>query len=357
MATATASLPRRWTPRPNHITPDADLPPNTTRHAVPTPAGPLEVLALEPPAGHTHHTHYLVFQHGAFGHAAEWLPWAGALAQAGYACYALSARGHGGSWVPAYAAMWAASRRALVGDALAALAWVRAAEALRRRGGRGRGVGPGEGDADQDYMLARRLVVAHAAVLVAPVPGSGMLRVCAHALRADPLLLARALAHGLHPQTLVPTPARIRRVWFSRELPAAQLDARVRGMPRYEALWWAVPLLVRFADFRRVVGGGQRGREREGRRGAETHQRIMVISGSEDPLTDPLMMRRLSERYRASAGAPGSIEMIANERYDEDRGQGVRSVLVHGGSHCLHNDVQSIADVGVQRLLSFVQQL
>ncbi|KZP10244.1 alpha/beta-hydrolase [Athelia psychrophila] len=327
MATATASLPRRWTPRPNHITPDADLPPNTTRHAVPTPAGPLEVLALEPPAGHTHHTHYLVFQHGAFGHAAEWLPWAGALAQAGYACYALSARGHGGSWVPAYGAMWAASRRALVGDALAALA----------------------------------------------------LRVCAHALRADPLLLARALAHGLHPQTLVPTPARIRRVWFSRELPAAQLDARVRGMPRYEALWWAVPLLVRFADFRRVVGGisgweggaegggGEEGTatgtgtegagQGQGRRGAETHQRIMVISGSEDPLTDPLMMRRLSERYRASAGAPGSIEMIANERYDEDRGQGVRSVLVHGGSHCLHNDVQSIADVGVQRLLSFVQQL
>ena len=147
---------------------------------------------------------------------------------------------------------------------------------------------------------------------------------------------------------------RIRRIWFSPELPDESLDEHIQYMPRYEALGWTMSMLTKFVDFPRVVGGIRGWDERPGQQAC---QRIMILSGTEDPLIDPPMMHKLTTRYRQSVAEPGDIEKIDEKLYEEDRGQGVRLVLVKGASHHFQNDVQSIAAVGAQRLLDFVQQL
>ena len=153
------TLPRRWTSKPNKIIPDEALPVNTARHLIPTPSGLIEILAMEPPASHPRREHYLFFQHGAFGHASVWLPWATFLSQEhGYPCYAISIRGHGASWVPKYFQMWTMSLRTSVGDSVAGIEWAKAEEA-RKRGGEEEGrmvlVGHSIGGAIVQSMLSR----------------------------------------------------------------------------------------------------------------------------------------------------------------------------------------------------------
>lgn len=114
-------------------------------------------------------------------------------------------------------------------------------------------------------------------------------------------------------------------------------------------------MILRFVDFRRAVGNISRWEEHAEERAIS--QRIMVLGGEEDVISDPKQMRRLAQDLRQCVPGTENVEKFDEGLYVEERDRGVRLVLVHGAQHHFLNDVQRFADVGVQRLQDFLQQL
>lgn len=164
----------QWSARPNMYVPDSDLPSNTTRHQVQTVDGPLELLVVEPHV--TRREQVLFFQHGAFGCASVWIPYATYFSQLGYPCYAISVRGHGASWVPGILKMWCASKATIVRDMVAGIEWAKAEE-MRKRGTTSVSlvlVGHSMGGGLAQYALSKELVRVTGLILCGTTPGSGM---------------------------------------------------------------------------------------------------------------------------------------------------------------------------------------
>ena len=165
-----------WSAHPNPHIPESDLPPNATRHFVQSSEGPLEILVVEPLVTQQRRGQALFFQHGAFGCASIWLPYATYFSRLGYPCYAFSVRGHGASWVPEVMEMWWTTKAALARDMVAGIEWAKAEE-TKKRASDTAGivlVGHSIGGGLAQYVLSNELVTATGLILCGAAPGSGM---------------------------------------------------------------------------------------------------------------------------------------------------------------------------------------
>jgi len=183
-------------------------------------------------------------------------------------------------------------------------------------------------------------------------------------IRMDPLFVPRFLLYRLHPRAMLPTTTHLRRLFFSSQYPNDKLEDFNQYLPESESMVWVLGLIVKFADFRIMVERsitGLGGSKPDG-------ERILILVGEQDVLMDVRMMRRLATRYRDavkqlvlsenSQGRVGSDEdneAADTETYTENRGNGVRTVVVKGAGHHVQNDLQW--EVGAQRIADFLQQL
>ena len=188
------------------------------------------------------------------------------------------------------------------------------------------------------------------------------LRTFINLIRMDPLFLPRFLLYRLHPRALLPTTVHVRRLFFSPQYPNDKLEDFNQYLAESESMVWVLGMIPKFADFqivvqRSIIGLG--GSEPKG-------ERILILVGEHDVLMDVQMMRRLAMRYRdavkQSIGENGESHVGSDganqadtEAYTENRGDGVRTVVVKGAGHHVQNDLQW--EVGAQRVADFLQQL
>jgi pimeloyl-ACP methyl ester carboxylesterase len=122
-------------------------------------------------------------------------------------------------------------------------------------------------------------------------------------------------------------------------------------------------MIPKFVDFRKVVE-----RSIVGLGGSKPDsERILILVGELDVFMDVRTMHRLAKRYREAVrhsigeneeGRVSSFEgheVDGEQAYMEDRGDGVRMVVVKGAGHHVQNDLQW--EVGAQRVVDFLQQL
>jgi hypothetical protein len=166
------------------------------------------------------------------------------------------------------------------------------------------------------------------------------------------------LFHGLHPRSILLTATQVRRIFFSSQYPDDKLEEFIQYLAESEAVFWALGMISKFVDSRRVVqsiagwGGGK-----------PNEERILIMGGELDILMDVRMMHRLAKHYRnAVRGSVGEkVDLVtgdmeySEEAYTEDRGDGVRMVVVKRAGHHVQNDLQW--EVGAQRVVDFLQQL
>ena len=181
-------------------------------------------------------------------------------------------------------------------------------------------------------------------------------------LRMDPLFVPRLLLYCLHPRAMLPTTIHLRRLFFSPQYPNDELEDFNHYLPESESMVWVLGLIRKFVDFRIVVQ-----RSITGLGSSQLNEeRILILVGELDVLMDVSMMRRLATRYRDAVkqltgekreGHVSSDEddEAYTETYTENRGDGVRMVVVKGAGHHVQNDLQW--EVGVQRVADFLQQL
>jgi len=162
---------------------------------------------------------------------------------------------------------------------------------------------------------------------------------------------------------MLPTAVHVHRLLFSPGYPSDKLEDFTRYLPESEAIIWVLGLILEFTDFRIVVQRSIVGLKG----GAPDGERILILAGELDVMMDIQMMRRLTKRYRDAVrhvmgeNAQGHVssdvgyEAEREEAYTEDRGDGVRMVVVKGAGHHVQNDLQW--EVGVQRVVVFLQQL
>jgi hypothetical protein len=92
----------------------------------------------------------------------------------------------------------------------------------------------------------------------------------------------------------------------------------------------------------------------------------LILVGELDVLMDVRMMHRLAARYRDAVrhsigeNVEGYVHSdkanrADTEAYTEDRGDGVRMVVVRGAGHHVQNDLQW--ETGAQRIADLLQQL
>ena len=151
----------------------------------------------------------------------------------------------------------------------------------------------------------------------------------------------------------------VRRLMFCSEYPDDKLEHFTRYLAESEAMVWALGMVPKFADFQRVV---QRGTAGLGG-GRTDGERIMILSGELDELMDVPMTQQLAMRYRNTVRDVTGEKVLhvscdveyVEEKYTEDRGNGVRMVIVKGSGHHVQNDLQW--EVGAERIEDFLQQL
>lgn len=166
----------QWSTRSNNYIPEKNLPSNTIRHFIQTSEGLLELLVVEPPFSQQRQKHALFLQHGVFGCASVWLPYAIHLSQLGYPCYALSLRGHGASWVPGIVKLWWTTKAVFTRDMVAGIEWA-TAEETRKQDSHTVSivlVGHSMGGGLVQYALSKELVNVTGVILCGPAAGSGM---------------------------------------------------------------------------------------------------------------------------------------------------------------------------------------
>jgi hypothetical protein len=155
----------------------------------------------------------------------------------------------------------------------------------------------------------------------------------------------------------------VRRLMFCSEYPDDKLEHFTQYLAESEAMVWALGMVPKFADFHRVVQQGTAGFGG----GRTDGERIMILAGELDELMDIPMTQRLAMRYRNTVrdvrgekkvlrvSCDVGYESDKEEKYTEDREDGVRMVIVKGSGHHVQNDLQW--EVGAQRIEDFLQQL
>lgn len=189
------------------------------------------------------------------------------------------------------------------------------------------------------------------------------LRAFVNLIRVDPLFVPRLLLHGLHPRTLLLTTTQARRIFFSPQYPSDKLEKFARYFSESESMVCVLGMIPKFVDFRSVVQ-----RSIVGLGGCKPEsERILILVGELDVFMDVRTMHRLAKRYReavrhsidengeARVSSFEGHEADREQTYMEDRGDGVRMVVVKGAGHHVQNDLQW--EVGVERVVDFLQQL
>jgi pimeloyl-ACP methyl ester carboxylesterase len=175
-------------------------------------------------------------------------------------------------------------------------------------------------------------------------------------ISTDPFVVPRIL---FHPRAMLLTTVQVRRIFFSPQYPDDKLEEFIQYLAESDSIVWAIGMIRKFVDFRRVVQRGVDGWGGDKLDG----ERILIMAGELDILMDSRMIHRLAKHYRKAVRGSvdekvdrvtGDVER-SQEAYTEDRGDGVRMVVVKGAGHHVQNDLQW--EVGAQRVVDFLQQL
>ncbi|ROT43452.1 alpha/beta-hydrolase [Sodiomyces alkalinus F11] len=342
--------------------------PGLRRHWVDTPSGNIEVLYNEPVDASSELRMPIFFIHGGMGGAWVWAEYMQYFAAQGIPCYAVSLRGHGNSWSPSYPMMvYFTTRRALEEDALAAIRWVR-----EREGDDMLLVGHSSGGGISQSILSDKRLRVRGLALLGAIPGFGSLGVYRNWVALDPWCMLRLILQGGHPNSPLSHPALTKQSFFSGGVSDAKvLDFQTR-MCRYESFLWPISMLRPFVHVEDVVGSIQGW---GGYPGSGMTARVLVMTGTEDKLTTPHIMKRVAIAYRNAlsrlvdtekthaeenhrnieANDEGEDDDESQNHHERDERHGVWFTLVPGAGHHLQNDVPW--EVGAKRLLEFYERL
>ncbi|KAK5045235.1 hypothetical protein LTR84_009341 [Exophiala bonariae] len=359
----------QWKPNPKF----KPLPPHISREYVPTPNGDLELLVSQP-KNPEKSCPPIIFAHGGFGHASLWIEWMTYFHHHyGGTTYAYSARNHGASYGVTYLKM-------VFGTTLEDVAsdWASVIHDVKHKFEHGTEpvlVAHSAGGALTQFVLLNYPTTTRGLCLLGSVPHFGGYGAYWNWMKMDPWLMLRNLFSGGHPTSPLCQPALVHRAFFGPHYPKAKDDGwdRVkefmRWMPGYESMAWAMALNGSFwkwicgrnewLDVNKIVTSIN-GWERKG-------DRICIMVGSHDRLTDPSMAERSFKEYSAAVATlqsgkkleiseqsgPGDDEPIAGTR--ETAANQVRMVTIEGAGHHTQNDVQ--CDIAAEACLKWVQQL
>ncbi|KAI0403434.1 Alpha/Beta hydrolase protein [Xylaria palmicola] len=335
--------------RPTGAPPAA--PEGTTRTFISTPKGDLELLCARPetPAPGIPP---VVFAHGGMGSAWVWHAYMRYLAERGVTSYAISARGHGASWYPSFLRMlYGTTKRDIADDFVAGIRAVQAWE-----GGQVVLVGHSSGGGLGQFILSEGDVRVKGLALLGAVPGTGSLSVYMNWWLLDPWFTLRMLFHGWHSNSPLSHPYLVKRVFFSKDYPEHELTDFHSHLNRYESFLWALGMMFRFVDPRKVLlnitgwGAGDR---------------VLIMAGTEEKLMTRPVQEKNAETYRTAfaelvrevkiEAKDDAIRGLAGEGGMDDAGHGVELAWVPGAGHHLQND--TTWQIGAEKLLAFLRQL
>lgn len=133
------------------------------------------------------------------------------------------------------------------------------------------------------------------------------------------------LCHGWHSLSPLSHPALLRRAFFSRACPDAELQEFQRHLSRFESFHWALGMLLPFVDPPTLVANVA---------GWGTTDRILIMAGTEDQLLRRNIQEDSAKTYRAAFSqlvARGALEAkdydvrpLAGEGGADTTGHGVR---------------------------------
>ncbi|KAF7512352.1 hypothetical protein GJ744_001920 [Endocarpon pusillum] len=346
----------RWVQSPAFF----PLPPTINRTFIKTPSGDIELLvsapSLESGSPASVRNPPVLFVHGGFGYASEWLPWMTYLRHKQYSgtTYAVSIRGHGASWTPGFWRMYLTTKDTLATDLVAAI------EEIERREGAKRVVlvGHSSGGGLSQLVLSKGLAKAQGLALVAAIPNFGARGVYWNWFKMDPWFLIRNLIHLQHPRSPLSSDTLVHNAFFSQAFPQDKVREFSRQMSAYESMTWAIGMMKRFTDVPSILANIQGW--------GTSSSRVMVMAAEADKLMGVKLMMDMAGEYRE--GVEGlsirkkiehvelpQTESRISENVKQDVKSGVTTVVVMGAGHHVQNDVQ--ADEAAEALKRFLDQL
>jgi pimeloyl-ACP methyl ester carboxylesterase len=359
----------QWKPNPKF----RPLPPHISREFVTTPNGGLELLVSEPRQADKS-CPPIIFAHGGFGHASLWLEWMAYFHHHyGGTTYAYSARNHGASYGVTYLKMvWGTSLDDVASD------WASVIHEVKHRFEHGSEpvlVGHSAGGALTQYVLVNRMATTRGLCLLGSVPHFGGYGSYWNWLKADPWLLLRNLCSGGHPTSPLSQPSLVDRAFFGPHYPKAKEDgwAKVKEfmqwMPGYESMAWAMALN---GSFWKWICGRNEWLDVSQVLASINHweqpgDRICIMVGSHDRLTDPSMAERSFKEYAdavATLQRDKKLDILERETASDEKpiegiqktaANRVRLLVVQGAGHHTQNDIQ--CNVAAEACLRWIEQL
>ncbi|OAL03828.1 alpha/beta-hydrolase [Phaeosphaeriaceae sp. SRC1lsM3a] len=355
----------QWsTPSPNPPNHTFPLPTNISRHTIPTPSGPLELLSALPSTPDPSKPP-LFFAHGGFGCASVWLSYLTFFSSRGYACYAISYRGHGNSWYPSFLGMYLTPRRAIGEDLVSGIEAVEEME-RERRGAQERLrvvlVAHSAGGALSQFVLSRGMCRVQGLGLVAGVPGFGSWSCYTFWALAAPF---NFLYRFFHSRYLLATTKQVKDAFFTHETPMSTVKELERLLAPYESMLWPMQALSPFVTGPDVVSRIEGWKPRKSGESAGVAPRLLVLAAEHDVLCTPPVLEDAAKRYRAAfqhCVKVGKLDGVSEDDVRVEMGDeegenrdGVAFTVVKGLGHHLQNHVEW--ERGAEALLRWTEQL
>ena len=146
----------------------------------------------------------------------------------------------------------------------------------------------------------------------------------------------------MHPRSPLSSTSLVRNVFFSEDLPTAEVKEFEHWMAPWESMKWPIFMFSQFVSFARLVqniSGWGRG------------SRVCVIVGAEDRIVRPPIAKTNAVLIRAAVEDPADRRKVEGLNGDDP----VSFVVVKGAPHHLQNDVTK--DDAAAKVLEFLKQL
>lgn len=293
------------------------LPPSISRTFIPTAHGPLELLIAQPSSSTSPRKKALLFQHGGFGFAREWVDFMLYFSSRGFPCYAVSLRGHGQSWKPGYWRMvWGYGKSDFAEDLGAAVGFVSGIETGLRAGDGGFEredlvlLGHSAGGGLSQYFLGRGLGQVGALCILAGFPCFGGYGVYWRWFKMDPWFVPRYYIRDLwHSRSPLSSTTLIHNAFFSSSCPRSTVASFEPEMCEYESMLWPLGMMFPFVNTTNVLRNILGWKKDDGKQ-----KRLLVVAGEEDALMGVTLMRQMAVVYR------GVVEKVLSALFGRGKG-------------------------------------